>query len=65
MDEASFEQVELPQSLIKDELPYIKEDTLVNILFWENQPLSVEIPPKVPLQCIVPVLFKRVFIRWS
>ena len=50
MDPSNFEQIELPKSLIEDELPYIKEGETVNVLFWDEKPLSVEISPKVTLE---------------
>lgn len=60
MDAKTYEQVELPTSLIKDELLYIKEGETINVLFWsfggtqdkDDKALSVEIPPKVVLQVV-------------
>lgn len=49
MDGKSYEQVEIPLSLIKDQVPFIKEGTNINVVFWDNKPLSIEIPPKVAL----------------
>lgn len=56
MDTASYDQIEIPVSLIKRELLYIKEGSGVNALFWEDLsydgeivPLSIEIPAKVTL----------------
>jgi len=50
MNEKSYEQVEIPKVIIKDNLPFIKEGDSVNVLFWEERPLSVDIPPKVKMQ---------------
>ena len=50
MDEKSYEQVEVPLSVIKSGLPFIKEGESINILFWDEEPLSVDIPPKVELR---------------
>lgn len=50
MDERSYEQVEVSKKIIKDDLPFIKEGDNVNVLFWEERPLSVDIPPKVRLK---------------
>ncbi len=50
MDPSSFEQVEIPIGVVENELPYIKEGDSVDVLFWENKPLSVSIPPKVVLR---------------
>ncbi|KKR30823.1 elongation factor P [Candidatus Woesebacteria bacterium RIFCSPHIGHO2_01_FULL_39_32] len=57
MDPKTYEQVEIPLTIIKDELPYIKEGNDANVLFWsfggaqgkEDRPLSIEIPPKATL----------------
>lgn len=52
MDTTSFEQIEIPLTVVKNRLPYIKEGQNVDILFWENKPLSVDIPPKVTLEVV-------------
>ena len=50
MNEKTYDQVEIPKKVIKDDLPYIKEGDNVSVLFWDEQPLSVDIPPKVKLE---------------
>ena len=50
MDPKTFRQVEIPLDLVEGELVYIKEGENADILFWEDRPLSVEIPPKVTLE---------------
>jgi elongation factor P len=50
MNITTYEQVEVPKIVIKDDLPYIKEGDNVNVLFWEERPLSIDIPPKVKLK---------------
>ncbi len=60
MDSTSYEQIEIPLSLIKEEIQFIKEGESVNILFWDDsstslgvgKPLSVEIPLKATLKVI-------------
>ena len=49
MDEKSFEQIEIPRDVLGDDINYLKEGSVVNVLFWEAKPLSVEIAPKVIL----------------
>ena len=49
MNESTYEQVEIPLSILEDELIYIKEGENVNVLFWDSRPLSIEIAPKVTL----------------
>jgi elongation factor P len=49
MDPKNYEQIEIPLSVLGDQIVYIKEGESVNILFWEDKPLSVELPPKIEL----------------
>jgi len=49
MDPRSYEQTEIPLSVLDGEILYIKEGEEINVLFWEERALSVEIPPKVVL----------------
>jgi elongation factor P len=48
----SFNQIEVPLKFIKQQLPYVKEGSSVDVLFWENRPLSVELPSKVTLAVV-------------
>ncbi|QQS39515.1 elongation factor P [Candidatus Woesebacteria bacterium] len=50
MDEKTYEQVEIPISIVKNEIQFIKEGQLANVLFWDDRPLSVDIAPKVTLE---------------
>jgi elongation factor P len=50
MDPMSFDQVEIPVKVVESELPYVKEGGEVNILFWDEKPMSIDIPPKVTLE---------------
>lgn len=52
MNEKSYEQVEIPKVIIKDDSPFIKEGDSVDVLFWDESPLSVDIPTKVKMQVI-------------
>ncbi len=49
MDPKTFEQIEIPTLIIGKDLKFIKEGQEVDILFWNDKPLSVELPPKVTL----------------
>lgn len=49
-DPATFEQTEIFLSKIAKEIGFIKEGEIVSVLFWEEEPLSIEIPPKVTLK---------------
>lgn len=50
MDPDTYEQVEIPTKVLGRDLKYIKEGQIVDILFFEEKALSVEIPPKVVLR---------------
>lgn len=52
MDNNSFEQVEVPVSVLGDKIRFIKEGEEVSVLFWDGRALSVEIPPKVVLEVV-------------
>lgn len=52
MDPVTFDQVEIPASVIENELPFIKEGDNVDVLFWNDKPLSVDIAPKVVLKVV-------------
>lgn len=52
MDPSSYEQVEIAVTIVKNELLFIKEGEKVDVLFWEDKALSVDIPPKVELEVI-------------
>ena len=49
MDPRSYEQIEIPASVIGDDALYIKEGEEINILFWDEKPISVDLPPKTIL----------------
>lgn len=52
MDPISFEQVEIPFKVIESEMPFVKEGDSVDVLFWNEKPLSVDIAPKVVLKVV-------------
>lgn len=47
MDPKTYEQVCILESVAADEGRYLKEGVLVNILFWDERPLWIELPPKM------------------
>lgn len=51
MDE-NYEQFFLEKSLIADQLKFLKESATVDILFFEDNAINVELPPKVDLKVI-------------
>lgn len=50
MDPKSFEQVEIPLSVLVKEASYLKEGESVDVLFWDEKPLSVVLPPNIVLE---------------
>ena len=49
MDTETFEQMPLSAELVKDIIPYLKENTEVSVLMDDSTPLSVELPTFVEL----------------
>jgi elongation factor P len=49
MNEETFDQFEVPARLMSDNAGYLKESDRVQLQFFNNQPLSVELPKNVPL----------------
>jgi elongation factor P len=47
MDPKSFEQVSLSQSVVSENGAYLQGEVLVNVLFWDEKPLWIELPPKM------------------
>ena len=52
MDAKTYEQMDLNLEVVEEYLGYLKEGSEVNILFFEDTPIGVEIPSKVELKVI-------------
>lgn len=52
MDSETYEQIEIPTSLVGEEIKFIKEGQNVDILFVGGEAVSIEIAPKVTLKVI-------------
>lgn len=50
MDTATYEQLELPGDKIKDELKFMKENMMVNIMMYGSETLGVDLPNTVDLE---------------
>lgn len=50
MDMENFEEVRLNPQQLGDRVKFIKEEMLVNIVFWGKQVLEVELPTSVILE---------------
>ena len=49
MDPKSFEQAEIPLAVLGEAATFLKEGQEVDVLFWDERPLSVELQPKITL----------------
>ena len=49
MDQTDFEQIEINKSLLGDKNKLLKENMEVNVQFYENQALSIDLPISVEL----------------
>ncbi|KKU29027.1 MAG: Elongation factor P [Candidatus Amesbacteria bacterium GW2011_GWA2_47_11b] len=47
MDPKSFEQIEISVQVLASSVQYLKEGVQVNVMFWDERPLWVELPPKM------------------
>lgn len=49
MDQESYDQISIPKEDLGDNIYYLKEQSLVDVLMYEGKPLSVELPKTVDL----------------
>ena len=47
MDQITFEQIDLPTEIISDLRPFLVEGMIVQIEYFEDEPLSITLPDKV------------------
>jgi elongation factor P len=52
MDSESYEQFTMPEDLIGDRMPYVKENTQALVTFHKGLPIGVELPAAVVLEVI-------------
>lgn len=50
MDTKSFEQIQVPLKKIHDEHQYLKEGETFTVSFFEDEPLSLNLPPKMEFE---------------
>ena len=50
MNNENYEQVSLPKKEFTSKLPFLREQLSVKIIYFENQPIDVELPKKVILK---------------
>ncbi|MBI2007206.1 MAG: hypothetical protein HYS83_00655 [Candidatus Blackburnbacteria bacterium] len=49
MDPKSYEQVEVKKGILGTQLAFLKEGQEADVLFWEDEALDIDLPPKVVL----------------
>jgi elongation factor P len=47
MDPKSYEQVEISEKLVAEQAPYLKEQETIEVVFWDQTPLFIVLPPKM------------------
>ena len=52
MDVKTLDQIPLSEEILEDAMQYILPNTQVNVQFYENNPLSVELPTTVTLKVV-------------
>ena len=52
MDNETFEQFPLVGDRISDSLPYLIEQTTVDLVLYQDEPISIEIPLNVDLKVV-------------
>lgn len=52
MNPYTFEQVEIPVKIIENEIKFIKEGENVDVSFWDERVLSLDLPPKVTMKIV-------------
>jgi elongation factor P len=52
MDLETYEQIHLTQDMLDDGVYYMLPETIVQIQFYDNTPIGVELPPSVELKVI-------------
>src|SRR3989344_3336626 len=52
MDPKSFEQVEVSDQVLGSSAQYLKEGVQVNVMFWDERPLWIELPPKMDFKVV-------------
>ncbi|MCT1903941.1 elongation factor P [Oceanobacillus sojae] len=50
MDTSTYEQIEIPESQIKDQLKFIKENMEVSVVTYQGEIIGVDLPNNVELQ---------------
>jgi elongation factor P len=49
MDQENYDQVILSSDVLGDALKYLRENTEATVLFFDGNPVSIDLPPSVEL----------------
>ena len=52
MDNSTFEQFSLPTILLGDKANFLKEGSEVDVLYYNDKPINIELPKKVELKIV-------------
>lgn len=52
MDPRTYDQLEIEKSVLGSDLAYIKEGQEIDVIFWDEEALGVELPPNVVLTVV-------------
>lgn len=52
MDTATYDQVALGEDVMSDAKPYLVADTVIQMQWFENKPVAIELPPVVDLKVV-------------
>src|SRR4051812_16329040 len=52
MNEETFAQFEIPADLVGDSVGYMKEGDRIQLQFFDERPINVELPKNVPLKVV-------------
>ncbi len=50
MDQRSYEQLSVDRELVEDQLDLLTSDAVVYVVFYDEKPIGVHLPPKVTLK---------------
>ena len=50
MDTETFDQIMLDRAVLEDVAPFMKENDIIDLLTYNDEPIDVELPPSVELK---------------
>ena len=52
MDQETYEQIQISKDLVGKNLKYLQENMMISVSFYENDPISIELPANVVLKVV-------------